>query len=297
MPLYGVGDVARAYDEGRVHTQMFNKTTSSVPSAHNTWLWGGIGTGNPGADPVVGTALTFTPRIVTNQNFGVYTGPTPPSGQTKHVVFAEVRAVTSSNVFLYENMLWFDLLGFYPLIDGSSADLQEMDNTLSLPRYADGDGVRAIIMTYVAASTGVGQGTMVYVGADGVERSTSVRCQSTSNLGSMSTSARTATAEAAWIPIDNSKGIRSIKNIQWDVAQPGGYYAIMLVRPLFNFVVGGAVLAGTTNAYPVSDKCFSCRNGALYPRILDGAALNFIWRHSGGGNATAFFGHLTFAWG
>lgn len=295
MPIYGVGDLTRAYDEGRVHTQFFRKNNNGVPNVQNQWAWGGLGVGNPASDQLIGTALAFTPRTVTNQSGGIWPGIVPPSGQTKHVVFAELRLSTTNATFLYENVAFFDMLGYYPLIDGNESATQTMDNTQTLPRYTDGVGVRAMLVSHISASTANGTGTINFIDADGASRSTTLRSFNNTNPGTIQSSRGGTATEAAWMQFDNTKGVRSITSVAWDTIQPGGYHAIVLVRPLFNVVVGGPPVL--SNTYATMDKCFTCRNAGMFPQIQDGCALNWIWRHSSAANTTDFFGHITFAWG
>lgn len=53
------------------------------------------------------------------------------------------------------DLILLDYLGFYPFIDESVTDKQFTDNTVTLPRYADGDGVQ-IMPVVVAGQTGGG---------------------------------------------------------------------------------------------------------------------------------------------
>jgi hypothetical protein len=65
-----------------------------------------------------------------------------------------------------------DYLLFYPFVDESVTDEQIMDNTATLPRYTDGDGVQMMAVV-VAAQVGGGTFTVNYTNSDGVSGRTS----------------------------------------------------------------------------------------------------------------------------
>lgn len=296
MPIYGIGDLTDAYNEGRVHTQFFRKTSTNYPLVANQWVWGGVGVGNPAADVLIGSALTFNPRIATNNVGGVWPGISPPNGMTKHIVFSEIHLGFRDDSHLYCDTQWFDVLGYYPLIDGSEAGLQTMDNTQTLPRYSDGVGVRAMLVSHISPNTANGAGTIEFVDADGATRSTTLSSFNNTNNYTIQSSLGGTATEAAWMHFDNTNGVRQINSVIWDTTQPGGYHAIVLVKPLFNVVIGGPRLV-RGQGHCVMDKCFTCRNAGMFPQVLDGAAINFAYRVSGGTNNISIFGSHTFAWG
>jgi hypothetical protein len=296
MTFATVGDVARAYDEGRVHTQRFVKTSGT--SVQNAWVWWGQGAGAPAADFLVGAPGEFTPVVQTNQNKGIWPGVTTPSGFTKHLVAATISIDTGATTNQWESVILMDVLGYYPLVDGSIPDEQFMDNTLSLTRYTSGAGVRIFIMGQVSATSANGNGTITYIDDTDTQRTVPLRTiTQVNNLGQAAPTAAATTEGGNWVALaSGSKGVKRIVSLNFGTSQPQGLLCFVLVYPITTIMCGGPQPAGANRLAP-TEKCFTCRNGSLYPRIYDGAALNFLSRHSGGNNATLFWGDLTFAWG
>ena len=103
--------------------------------------------------------MVFTP-CVAQKNDAIYF-PGIQHGQHRHLT----SATFWSNQGTYNgagSIVIFDLLGYYPLIDGDSTDLQEADNTLTLPRYTDGEGVGLVIVNHVAPAVQGGVATIAY---------------------------------------------------------------------------------------------------------------------------------------
>lgn len=290
MGFRGVYQLAAALDEnGANWTNWFHKTSAPTPGAAQQWGDLSMGAGTPKYNAYVGSQLEATQLVNTN-NSAIYTGPTPASGQTKHLAEIGIQSTQATqNVPL--TMLLCDYLMFYPLIDGDSGEQQDMTQTASLPRYTDGVGVQAFLVCTSPMTTN-GTMTVAYTDSDDTSRSTTFGVRSTSNLGAIvhtgAASVVTALASAPFIPLQTAaKGIKRIDSVTLPTAV-GGFMALVLVKPLASILIREAA---TWTERP----SFMTRGGSL-PRIYDGAFLNFIFQTSGTGNPATVRGCLTFTW-
>ena len=122
MPFKSVADIAAAYDNGRWHHQRVFRNTSIYCTAGLFTDYSMSG-GTPKYNAYIGNQLEST-ALVGSGNNGIYTGPTPAAGMTKHI--AKIAVNTMSTNVPVQSAELRDLLMFYPLIDGDSTDLQEM---------------------------------------------------------------------------------------------------------------------------------------------------------------------------
>ena len=285
MAIQTLSDLHAAYDAGRFHVQRFQKNGGT---AHTTqWADPTFASGQPAYDAHVGTPLVFTPAVA-QRNDSIYIPPVG-AGMQRYLHTATFWSNQGTyngpgSVFLY------DLLGYYPLIDGDSTDLQEMDNTASLPRYADGAGVVAVLVNHVAPAVQNGLATVVLTGADDVQRTVTVNIPNAGvNLvctGSGTTAS--AVAGAIAMPMGDARGIKRIDSVTY-ATPPGGLHCLYLIRPLGTVVLGDRLLA--------AEKDFFAHQGCAMPRIHDGAWLGWF-DNIGAGTArsVAWFGNLTFVW-
>jgi len=273
----GIASLEDAFEQGRIHTQRFYKLASAVTGAR--WTDWAFASGQPAYDPRIGTALAFTPETAF-ANEAIYSGHFPGE---KHVISITLRADGGGGPI---SVLLYDLLGFYPLINGDSTDFQLLDNTQTLPRYTDGAGVLPVLVSSVAPSPVLGTALLTYTDAIGVTRTTAPFAVPTSTTagqiisGPNPSSSNTA---ALNIPLaDRSAyGVRSVAGIQY-TAPPSGIQALYLIRPITTFTCNG-------DRYVATERHF-----ANYPTVLNGCALNFFF-YQPIAVSIAFFGHLTFA--
>lgn len=292
----GLPDLVAAFDAGRVHTQNFVKLAAIGPAGTNPWVDAQMSAGRPSFDAHVSTALVFSPSINTGatNNKAIYTGQGVATGQTKHLVGCNFRAVNLAQGFT-GSVIIYDLLGFYPLIDGDSSNRQVFDNTLTLPRYTTGDGVQAVMMNHVAASTSNGFGFFEYVDQAGNAKTSPTfgSVGSGGGLGNLhttvlNTNGTAGSAGGISMPLANgSRGVRSVTAITYTKPM-GGNQVICLIKMLATVTCNG-------DAFLNTEKDFSLHNGFSYPRIFDGAYIWFLNSEQGFG--AAWFGDMTFAWG
>jgi hypothetical protein len=284
--LAKLGDFATAFESGRWHLQRFLKNAGT---AHQTqWADPTFASGQPAYDARVGTAATFTP-CVAQKNDAIYF-PGISAGMERRLTSVAMW----TNQATYNgpgSVVIYDLLGYYPLIDGDSADTQACDNTASIPRYTDGDGVQLVIVNHVAPGVQDGVAVINYVDRFDQPQTVTTRIRNQGqNLVSSSSDATTAGAVGSLFVALKSGGIKSITDITYTTT-PGGLHCFYLVRPLATVVLGDNLL--------FTEKEFLQNNGLLAPRIYDGAWLGFFDMIANGGTARAvtWYGNFVFAWG
>jgi len=266
---------------GREHFCSFRKIPSQATTA-GWWADLSMAAGNPlpnyyASEPLVAATL--------DGMRGIWHGVDQAPAQ-KHLTQIGVVTPTAGMVGQYMLM---DYLLYYPFIDGDDADTQPLDNTVTLPRYADGEGVMAMAVA-VAPTTGGGTFTFDYINQAGVAKTSPVQGCSTSvsNIATLITSQpAVANGCGPFLKLaDGDTGIRSIQSVQM-VALNGGLMALVLVRPLADTAIREI---NTTKEVVYVSR----RPGP--PRILDGAYLNMIVNCAGSIAAGQLAGFAKFAW-
>lgn len=287
MALASLSDLQAAFDDGRWHMQRVYKAAGTAHALQ--WADPSFAAGQPAYDARVGTAATFTP-CVAQRNDAIWF-PAIAAGMERRLTSVALWGQQAT----YNgpaSVIVFDLLGYYPLIDGDSTDMQAMDNTLPLPRYADGDGVFPVMVCHVAPAVQHGVAVVDYTDAAGAARQVTLNVPN--NGQNLVCSGVRAAAAADVGPLymalaDRSRGVRSIDAITY-TTPPGGLHCIYLVRPLATMQLGDNVLH--------AEKEFASKAGMHCPRVLDGAWLGWFDRIGAGTSRTvAWFGQFTFAWG
>jgi hypothetical protein len=239
----------------------------------------------------------FTPATQTNSPSLFHGGNV--STDTKHLLSAGLATTAATGVGQF---LLVDILGSYPYLDANSASAQTCFNTNTLPRYTDGAGVRAFIVSagtgYVANATTVGANAhnfaMSYTnsgGTSGRQLPFTVAGTASAILGHISHSG-TAANNFFPLPLANTDaGVRSIQSITLSAATgtAGTYYHAILYKELAMIPVPAA------NVYYERD--FVNMMPSL-ERVVDGAVLGLIYVAGGATAAsTTFIGHVEVGWG
>ena len=286
MAFRNIREVITAWEDGRCWNSFFHKV--STPTL-NTARWGdmAMGAGTPVYQPYVGNALEATP-LIGQKNQGIYTGAVPPAGMDKYL--ASVSLIVPGTTGQPFEAWLCDYLMFYPLVDGDNTDEQVMDNTATLPRYSDGLGVQATIIS-AAPVTQDADITIKYTNADGVQKTTTQRIWSATNTGSVLNldmpGATSVNNNFPFIRLVDSRGIRQVDSVQMSTGS-GGLFTILLVKPL-------VMLRISEGAIPV-ERCF-ITNQMLLPQIFPGAYLNFFFYATASTNPGNLRGQLDFIWG
>lgn len=283
----GMSSIISCFTEGRYHTQRILKNAGA--SFATGWMDVSYASGQPAYDARVGVPLTFT-QAVASKNDAVFF---PPIGinETRYLAGCTLRAGQSGAQSM-ENTIVFDLLGYYPLIDGDSTDIQAFDNTLSLPRYSDGKGVMMCLVNHVAPNLAVGNITVNYTDSDNVARTITIATSALLTIGMVMSNSNTTTSFGSpFIPLNGGSGVKSVQSVTFNTA-PGGLYCLYLVKPLMNF--NG--IAGPSDNLLTKEKWNCVNNGFKMPIIHDGAWISMFHYHTGTARTTSWFGDFTFIW-
>lgn len=290
MGFRSVKALTDADASGASWMSFIHKTSCTSTNGSGVWGDASMGAGTPKFNAYVGTQYEAQ-AMYNSGNNGIYLGPEPAAGQTKHL--HSMQLVSTSAVNPPALYLLCDYLMFYPLIDGDNGLLQEMINdTASLPRYTTGEDVQAMIVCTIPSSTIV-TASIGYTNSNGVAgRSTAFSIQAGLNVGMICSSSSTAGVVAArspFIPLQKDDfGIRSIESISFSAGVPGGFFAIVLVKPLAHIQIREQNVP--------AEICSLTHRGSM-PRIYDGAYLNFIFQAAASGSPAVLRGHLEFVWG
>lgn len=291
MAIRSTKDIADAFDGGRKHVQRFLKNAGTAGDSH--WQDWSYASGQPAYDARIGDALTFTPFIAT-KNDAIYF-PDIDSNYTRHLSELSMYVTAGGTGQLSVEAQMYDLLGVYPLIDGDNTDAQPMDNTEPLPRYVNGEGVRAILVNHIAPAVTAGSPVIInYVDSSNVSRSVTVY-STLFGVGKAAFSLNTlgVSTGALYLPMDGN-GVKSITDIQFTTA-PGGLWCIYLVKPIQRVNWRGGLASVTQTVFTEKNIC--AQDSFSLPQIYDGACLGFFYLPNGSARTVALFGTATFIWG
>lgn len=282
--ITGINQLVQAELDGKVRHYTWRKTPSQVTTA-GLWFDLSMSPGRPVPKYWFDAPPAIAKQISYSQDGGLeHGGGVSPSEKYLRSTTGIATAATA----LPLTMILCDYLLYYPSIDDSNLDAQVMDNTVTLPRYTDGNGVQAIAVS-VAGRTGGASFYFKYTScdADGAvsgRTSRTVVQNSSAALGTVVTSS-TATNSGGnpFIGLEgNDTGIKHIDEV-YMVTPDVGLFTLILVKPL-----GTSVIREITA--PV-EKDYFMESGTI-PRIYDDAYLSFLCLPQGTLAATALMGDI-----
>lgn len=292
--LRSVKDIVDAVDAGRVHTQRFFKNPGTA--GDSVWHDWSYQSGQPAYDARIGDALTFTPAIAQRNDALFFPGI--PAGMERRLLEANISRVSNGSQQVRVEAQWYDLIGYYPLIDGDSTDEQDLDNALSLPRFPRGDGVFPVLVNHVAPGISLADMLVTYTNSAGVSGRTVTW---TATLAGVSNVCYSNGAAGQSTPIycglaDGDRGVRSIEKVQF-LTPPGGLWCIYLCKPIAATPWRNFNNTSDPSGRGVDEYNFAAKNSFSLPLIEDGAWLGCFYMPVGGGRTVALYGNLTFIWG
>lgn len=272
-----------AIDNGKTQVSSFRKVLTAT-TVNRIWCDLSMGGGNPvpnfyASSPLVSAVLDTRDGIYHGQNV------TPA---TKHLT--RLMLLTNSAALAPSTQILCDYLMFYPFVDMDETAEQVLTNTITLPRYADGVGVRAMLVSQ-GAFIGGASFFVNYTNQNGVAGRISQTCVSntstfTSSLISCG-NLGVANGFGPFIPLQTGDtGMRSIESITFN-SPNGGIAALVLVKAL-------ATTTLREVAAPMEEDFLSSLPSL--PRVVDGANLNFLVLPSGNIAGAVFTGLADFTW-
>lgn len=279
--IQNVEQLVQAELDGKERTYTWRKTPSQVTTA-KLWFDLSMSPGRPvpkywfDAPPATAKAVYYSTDGGLEHGGGV-----SPSEKYLRLTTGIATAATA----LPLTMVLCDYLLYYPSVDDSVLDEQIMDNTVTLPRYTDGEGVQVIAVS-VAGRTGGARFYFTYTNSQGVSGrvSQTVLQNASPALGTLQASAiNNSSSAAAFIGLqDGDSGVRSIDSV-FMLDADVGLMTLILVKPLATSVIREITA-------PVEKDYFM--ESGLIPRIYDDAYLSFICSPQGSLAATALMGDI-----
>jgi hypothetical protein len=226
---------ANAVDAGKTHVTTFRKTAASAATVANDFIDYTYFAGNPPANFYASAPLeaAFVESIR-----GIYV-PTMTGTDKQFIKSVSAMSLASgatSTTAQNQRHLLCDYLMYYPFIDTDAVgELQEMVQTVSLPRYTSGK----VMAVAQSAASAVGQFTMTYTNQDGVAGRV---CQNTftkivSGGGALvSSTTNVVGGSQPFLQLQlGDSGVRSIESVTFTAAG-GGLLALVIVNPLMHFL-------------------------------------------------------------
>lgn len=281
MGFSSVDAVATAYENGSFWQSTYFKSAAPFIGA-NVWTDISTSTGLPVYQPYIGSPLSAVP-VSGGKNDFIFLGPTPPAGQQKYLlnwsICGQASGATQVTYILY------DLLLYYPFVDGTDITPQILDNTLGYSRYG-ANGVFPVFITQTPGVAGAVACDIIYTNQNGTTgRSLKMSVGGGTGIGRiMNLGTSAATASTPFIQLANGdSGVAAIESVQFN-ATVGGFVTIALVKPIAQIT---QVEQGT-----FTEKNY-LRTEAVLPQIKDGAALQMMFLQASGagtlGLVTSFF--------
>ncbi len=279
--IQNIEQLVQAELDGKERRYTWRKTPSQVTTA-GLWFDLSMSPGRPvpkywfDAPPAIAKGVFYSTDGGLEHGGGV-----SPSEKYLRLTTGLATAATA----LPLTMLLCDYLLYYPSIDDSVLDEQVLDNTVTLPRYTDGEGVQVIAVS-VAGRTGGARFYFTYTNSEGVSgRISQIAFQnSAAALGTLQNSG--VNNNAAAMPFvglqAGDTGVRSIDSV-FMLNADVGLMTLILVKPL-----GTSVIHEITA--PV-EKDYFLESGTI-PRIYDDAYLSFLCLPQGTLAATALIGDI-----
>lgn len=282
MGFSSVSEYAAADEAGKTWLTQFRKTVASAATTTNAWIDYSYFAGSPAANFYASSPVVSS---VVEASRGIYVPTVSPS--TQHLKsFSVMTANTGSAVNARQRLILCDYLMYYPFIDTDAVgEQQDMENTITLPRYDSG---RVIAVAQSAAST-IGTFTFTYTNQSGVSGQVSPACSTFAVAGGGQIVAADG-AGASYNPYcglaAGDSGVQSIQSVTFTAAG-GGLMALVIVKPLYNGYVTQECRTTTGVAFGAADEFVSIIHSAGAPQIKDGAVLNFFAEGNAGSLASS----------
>jgi hypothetical protein len=284
--LANISEYAGTDDLGQTWITQFRKAVTSTATITSNYLDYTYFSGSPLANFYASTPLESAYIDATR---GIYLPSVSPARQfLKNITVVTSAASATSATSDRQKFSLCDYLMYYPFIDTDSTDLQDMTQTVSLPRY-DGGQVIAIAQ---AASSAIGQFTFSYTNQDGVSGRTSpnIFTQIVAGGGQSLAANISGGGFHPYLPLQSGdSSVKSIESVTF-TAVGGGLMALVIVKPLLTFLVSASArrtTSGNLESYGAASEVISLIHKAGAPEIKDGAILGFISKGTSGSLASS----------
>ena len=269
---------------GKLNRYDFSNT-SAVIAGSGRWYDTSLQNGLPVANPYTAETTNLKFRaLYDTDGMGIWHGGNV-SPDPKHLL--NIGAFGNTPTSVPSVLQLVDVLGYYPITTVTTTTAQTLNNTVTLPRYADGKGVRA----YLVARGTMGAGTptiqISYTNQSGVAGRVvpvTLTAVTAAFTGHIVHSDPTANHYGCFIPLaQGDSGIQSIQSITLSATMTSGSLALVLCKPLTSLPI---TILGVQSERNLLNQLPSM------PQIYDGANLNFLMftgaAYAAGGTVTGF---------
>jgi hypothetical protein len=289
MAIQSVDNIVSSISAGKTAIQPYNKITGAAAYTAGRWYNTFTLGGTPVAGSYSGTALNAV-QMTDATTGSIYHGGNV-STDIKHLLNTEL--VTSAATGVPAFLMLVDFLMYYPTISMNSATAQTLVNGVSLPRYTDGNGVRAFLEITATSGATAHNVALTYTdqaGNTGNALGATTACTASAIVPHITHSGTAANNYGPFLPLAaGDTGIRSAQSITISAASGAGTAALVLCKPL------ATIPLSTVSVATGRDFLF---NMPSLPQIVDGACLGYLL-YSGAATAasTTFMGTNQFVWG
>lgn len=282
-----VSEVVEAELSGRTRVTEWVKNITQI-TTQGVWYDTTGSSGNPRAKQWFDAAPLVAQQIKQSTDGGIFHGSSVNADGFRKFL-RSLRVSCASATPLPLTLVLCDYLLYYPSIEDGNTELQEMNNTLTLPRYTDGVGVEMMAVT-IASRAGGQQFIVNYTNSDNVSsRVSGTVTQNTAAAPGSITTASTATNSSGNPFIarqEGDKGVKRIDSVQM-LAADTGFFALVLVKPLATIMI-----RGIDAPYEKDFLLFANE----IPEIQDDAYLSLLAQPNGSMSGVAIRGGLRAIW-
>lgn len=285
MGFQNYREINEAISNGQTSLFSWRKAPTQT-TATNIWFDLSMSPGNPVPNYYAATPL-ISKRLAQSTDGGIFHGGNATN--SKHVKSFTALCTTPTTAVPLP-IIVCDYLLYYPFIDMSTTDTQNLTTSETLSRYTDGEGVQ-IMAIEVASQIGGVQFYVTYTNSDGVAGrvTPNIRCNSQISVGTLiTTAAATAGCAGPFLPLQgDDKGVRSIESVTF-LSADVGLITLVLVKPLFNNTI--------VDIQAPAERDFTTDFLGLLPEIKNDAYLNMICLPSGTLASGQILGLLETVW-
>jgi len=291
MPIRSFKDLVDAEENGQFFYGGFRKSLNA-PTGTGTWFDVTLSPGNPLPFYYASTPLIGVPMRQSVSGGIPHNLPVANLGYKTFLKTLTIVPVGSNPP--PSPMILMDYLFYYPFVDTGTTDEQFLDNTASLTRYTNGQGV-SVMAVQLAGLLGTGNPTFrfTYTNQSGeVKTSPSQTCGSAIIVGQLATgnNSTTAVRDSNYpflVLAPGDTGIRNVLSVKFN-APDIGLLAFVLVKPLEQIYPRENAPAERTPALDFMDL----------PVIEDDAYLSMLINTANGSaSAQSYIGTIETVWG
>lgn len=281
---------ADAADGGANWLTSFRKTPPSAATIAGQWYdYSGASGGPPAnffaSNPMVAATL--------DGNMGIRVPSVSPAQQyIQRVTLMTAASGATSTSNQRQGGFILDYLMYYPFIDlDAVGEEQVFENPIELPRYADGLGVKMLLLSQ-APTLGGGQFTIKYDNCADAEVTTPNQyCVAAQPAGCAVSATANANGATPFVPFasPSCKGVKRAKSITMTVAN-GGLVCLVLAKPIMDLRVleeCRRTTTGNLESYGAADEVESISRRSKAPQIIDGCFLSLLMNGAAGSLASA----------